>query len=144
MAKKETLQENCGRRKELTAARIRATRCAKLARVREHGLQREGKYDITPRTQKGRTEENRQLKDPECKNGLREQFQGETGITNTRTKWQLRLKSERTTSEFDTNAFGLEYVKRANGMSSGLRKIRKLTLWRGRPLPKRKMRSCTE
>jgi hypothetical protein len=75
-------------------------------------------------------EENRRLKGPECKNGiryrgLREQFQGKIGIKDLRTRWQLHLKSERTTSKFDRKAFGLEFVKRANGMSSGLRKIRK-------------------
>jgi hypothetical protein len=64
-------QENCGPRKELSATRIRTTRCAKVARGREHGLQRQGKDDIAPRTQKGRTEENRRFKCPECKNGTR-------------------------------------------------------------------------
>jgi hypothetical protein len=31
----------------------------------------------------------------------------------------------------------LEFVKRACGLSSGFRKMRKWTLWRGRPSPKR-------
>jgi hypothetical protein len=39
--------------------------------------------------------------------------------------------------------FKLQIVKRANEVSSGLRKIRKWTLWRSRPLPKRKNRSGT-
>jgi hypothetical protein len=133
-------QENCGLHKELDAVGIRATRCAKVARGRENGLQRKGKDDITPRTQKGRTEENRRLS-PECKNGvryrgLRQQFQGKIGVNDPRTRWQLRLMSERTTSEFARKAFGLEFVKRANGTCNGLRKIR----WRGRPPPKRKKR----
>jgi hypothetical protein len=40
--------------------------------------------------------------------------------------------------------FRLQIVKRAKEVSSGLRKIRKCTLWRGSPPPKRKERSCTE
>jgi hypothetical protein len=114
-----------------------------VARGREHRLQRQVKDDIAPRTRKGRTEENKGLKGPESKNGVRyrdfrQQFQGKTGIKDPRTRCQLRLKSERTTSEFDRKAFGLEFVKQANGMSNGLRKLRKWALWRGRPPPKRK------
>jgi hypothetical protein len=33
---------------------------------------------------------------------------------------------------------GLEFVKRATGMSSGLQKMRNWTLWRGQPILKRK------
>jgi hypothetical protein len=78
-------QEYCGLHKEFVAAGIRTTRCAKVAQGREHGLQRQGNDDIAPRTWKGRTEENKRLKGPECKNGvryrgLRQQFQGKTGI----------------------------------------------------------------
>jgi hypothetical protein len=96
-------QENCGPGKEFAAAIIRTTRCAKVARGREHGLQRQRNDDIAPRTRKRRTEENRRVKGPECKNGvryrgLRQQFQGKTGIKDPRTRWQLRLKKERTTT----------------------------------------------
>jgi hypothetical protein len=38
----------------------------------------------------------------------------------------------------------LEFVKRANGMCSGFRKMRTWILWRSWPPPKRKKRSCTE
>jgi hypothetical protein len=62
-------------------------------------------------------------------------------IKDLRTRWQLRLKSESKSSEFDRKAFGLEFVKRANGMSNGFRKIRKWTLWRVDPLQNGK-RSC--
>jgi hypothetical protein len=64
-------EENCGPRKEFAAAGIRMTHCAKVARGREHGLQRQGNDDIAPRTQKGRTETNRRFKGPESKNGIR-------------------------------------------------------------------------
>jgi hypothetical protein len=36
----------------------------------------------------------------------------------------------------DGKTFRLEILKRANEMSSRLEKLRKWTLWRGRPLPK--------
>jgi hypothetical protein len=72
MAQEKPLQENwdpenCGPHKELAAAGIRMTHCAKVARGREHRLQRQGNDDIAPRTQKGRTEENKRLKGPERK-----------------------------------------------------------------------------
>jgi hypothetical protein len=70
--------------------------------------------------------------------GLRQQLRSETRIKDLRTRWQLRLKSESKSSEFDRKASRLEFVKRANGMSNGFRKIRKWMLWRGRPPPKRK------
>jgi hypothetical protein len=50
-------KESCGPHKEFATARIRAIRCAKMARGRDHGLQRQG-IDVTaPRTQKQRKEE---------------------------------------------------------------------------------------
>jgi hypothetical protein len=52
----------CGRRSTLTAAGIRTTRCAKVARGREHGLHRQGKEDTVPRPRKGRTEKNERFK----------------------------------------------------------------------------------
>jgi hypothetical protein len=48
------------------------TRNAKVARRREHGLQIHGIDNIALRTRKGRTEENRRWKGPECKNGIRD------------------------------------------------------------------------
>jgi hypothetical protein len=85
-------------------------------------------------------------KGPECNNGLRnrglsQQLRGKTGIKDPLKRQQLRLESERTTSEFDRKAFELEFVKRANGMSNGLKKLKKWALWRGRPPLKRRKRS---
>jgi hypothetical protein len=79
-------QGNCRPRKELAAAGIRMTHSAKVARSREHGLQRQGKDDIAPRTPKGRTSRMKRWKDPECK----------LGIKNPDTRRQLLLKIERT------------------------------------------------
>jgi hypothetical protein len=60
-----------------------------------------------------------------------------TNVTRNRDfEEQLRLGSERTTSRRYRKTIGLEIVKRAVGLFSGLRKIRNLTLWRGRPSPR--------
>jgi hypothetical protein len=56
---------------------------------------------------------------------------GTNGTRNRDFKEQLRLRSERTTNGIYRKTIGLEIVKRAVGISSGLRKIRNWTLWRG-------------
>jgi hypothetical protein len=48
----------------------------------------------------------------------------------------MLLKIEKTSEEFDRKAFGLEFVMRATGMSSGLQKMRNWTLWRDWPPPR--------
>jgi hypothetical protein len=45
---------------------------------------------------------------------------------------------ERTSEELDRKTFGLEFVKRAFGISNGIREIKDWTLWSGRPPPKRR------
>jgi hypothetical protein len=147
--RKNVTQENCGPLKEFAAAGIRTTLCAKVERGREHGLQKQGENNIAPRTLKGRTMENNRLKNPKCKSGIsdigvKRQLRGKMGIKEPRTRWQLRLKSERTISEFARYDFGLEFIKQANDMSSRLQRIRIWTLWRGRPPPKRKKKLQAE
>jgi hypothetical protein len=88
---------------------------------------------VANETQKGRTEEERRWKSPECK----------MGIKDLGTRQQPRLKFERASGRFDGKAFGLEFVKRAAGMSSGLRKVREWTVWRGRPTPIGEIRNWT-
>jgi hypothetical protein len=61
---------------------MRMTQSAKVARGREHGLQREAKYDIAPRAPKGRTFRINRWKDPECKIGIKDPYR----------RQQLRLK----------------------------------------------------
>jgi hypothetical protein len=53
-------------------------------------------------------------------------------------KEQLYLLNERKTSGIYKKTIGLEIVKRAVRISSGMRKVTDWTLWRGRPPPKRK------
>jgi hypothetical protein len=89
------------------------------------------------------------LEGPRMKNGirdrgLRQQLQGDKRIKNPGTRRQLNLKIERTSEEFNRKALVLEFMKRATRMFSGLRKMRNLTLWKGRPPLKRKKRRHTE
>jgi hypothetical protein len=138
------IQENYGPRSTLTAAGIMTTRCAKVARGREHGLQRQGKDDIAPITHKQRKEEGKGLwKGPECNSGirdrgLREQLQGTMGIRDLCGRGPLYLRNKGTTSGINKRAIVLEIAKRVVVTPSWFRKIRKWTLWRGRLPPKRK------
>jgi hypothetical protein len=162
----KSLEKNCGPRKEFAASGIRMTRCAKVARGREHGLQRQGTDNIAPRTRKGRTEENRSFNCPECKNGIsnrgrKQQLRGRMRISDLCGGQPLNLRKERTAtngiegwsagqrshlgSEGTLNKnvdeiFRGKIGKQVVGTSSGLQKIRKWALWRGRPPPKRKKR----
>jgi hypothetical protein len=86
------------------------THSAKVAQRGEHGLQRQGKDDIAPRTLKGQTSRMKCWRGPECKIGIKYQDP----------RWQLHLKIERTSEGMSRKAFGLEFVKRAIGMFSGL------------------------
>jgi hypothetical protein len=85
---------------------MRMTHSAEVARRRAHGLQRQEKDDIAPRTPKGRTSRKKRWKGLECK----------IGIKNPGTRQQLRRKFERTSEEFDRNACRLEFMKRATWM----------------------------
>jgi hypothetical protein len=142
-------QGKCGPRKELAAAGRKMTHCAKVEQSKGCGLQgcsheglsvKQGLWKNQTRnkfariTWKGRTLRRRQVMCQEGTNGTRNQD----------FKEQLWLGSKRTTSEFDRKAFGLEFVKQATGMSSGLQKMRNWTLWRGRPPLKQKKRLHTE
>jgi hypothetical protein len=139
-------QRNYGPRKELAAGGRKMTHCAKVAQRKGRGLQgrshegpsvEQGRKNQTRNkfargTQRGRTLGMRQL--------MRQE--GTNGTGNQDFEEQLRLGSERTAREFDRMAFGLEFVKQATGMSSGLRNMRNWTLWRARPPPTRKT-GCT-
>jgi hypothetical protein len=158
--RKIVTQGNCGPRKRLTAAGIRTTPCAKVARGREHGLQRQGKDDIVPQTQKQQKEGEGLWKDPECNSGirdrgLREQLRGRMRISDQCGGQPPCLKKEKTTTNgirgcsagqrshlgsegtLNRNLYEIfigRIAKQVVVTPSGLQKIRKLTLWRGRPL----------
>jgi hypothetical protein len=102
---------------------MRTTLHAKVTRRKEHRDQGQCKNDVALKTTKGWTFGKKCWKGPGCK----------IGIKNPGTRQQLCLKIKRTSEGFDRKAFGLEFVKQATGMSSGLGKVRDWTVWRGRP-----------
>jgi hypothetical protein len=56
----------------------------------------------------------------------------------------LHLENKKTTKGIYWKTIGLEIVNQAVGISTRLRRIRKWTLWRGRPPPKQKKKLCME
>jgi hypothetical protein len=72
----------------------------------------------------------RRRKGPECNGGIKDRS----------ARLQLRLRKERTSGRILRRTVELEIEKRIVGSSSRLRKVSDWTLWRGRPLPKRKER----
>jgi hypothetical protein len=65
-------QGNCGPRKELAAAGRSMTHSATVARRRGHDRKRYDQDIVTEEIRKGRTEQNRRRKSPECNNGIRD------------------------------------------------------------------------
>jgi hypothetical protein len=128
----ERIRGNCGSRKKLTAVGMMTHR-AKVARRKGHGLQRQGKNNVAPKTTKRRTFGKKCWNAPQCK----------IVIKNPGTRRQLRLKIERISEGFDRKVFGLEFVRRATGIPSGLRKARERTVWTGRPTLERKNKDRT-
>jgi hypothetical protein len=118
--------------KKFVAAGRKMTHRAGMARSKVHVIrknQTRGKLDRG--TRKGRTNEKRLWKGPECK----------TGIQHPGTRWQLRLKTERTSDGIDRKAFGMDFMKRAAGRSWGLRKMRNWTVWRSQSPPEQDIRN---
>jgi hypothetical protein len=82
-------------------------------------------------TQKGWTFRKKHRVDPE----------GSTGVKDPSTRRQLRLKNEKTASQIFEKPFRLQIMKREDGSSVGILKIRNWSLWRVRPPPKRKKKN---
>jgi hypothetical protein len=149
MAQENSLEKNCGPRSTLTAAGIIMTRHAGVA-------WRRGKFVRKDRTRKQPEQETQKRrkevglwKGPDCNSGirdrgLRQQVRRRMRIRDLCGRRPLYLRNEGTTSMIYRKAIRLEIVKRALGISSVFRKTRKWILWRGRPPPERKKRSCTE
>jgi hypothetical protein len=132
--RKSRTQANCGLRKEVTAAGMKVTHCA------GHRRNEQNKDDVLPKSPKGGTFEKRLWKGPKCKNGIRDR--GRRRIKDHSTRRQLHLKIKWTSEQIDRKTLyetsREKIVKRAPGMSIGLRQGRNWTLWRGRPPPKQK------
>jgi hypothetical protein len=130
VVRKIVTKGNYGPSKTLTVEGRRTTSRATVAWQSENVVRKDCVRDQTEQeTAKGR-------KDGGLWNGRK----CNSGIKDHRTRQQLRLGNEKTTSMIYRKAIRLEIVKRTLRISSVVRKIRKWTLWRGRPPPKRKKR----
>lgn len=125
---KERTQGKDECRKKLAAARRMMTSRAGVAQCKGHRRQCHGQDNVV-RAQKGRTLGRRQ----------RMHREGSTETRYQGLRQQLRSMWEFT--KIYTEAFGLGFVKQAAGMSSGSRKVRDWTLWRGRPFRSEKTRT---
>jgi hypothetical protein len=146
--RKSWTQRNCGLRKEVTAAGIKVTRRAGVARrkrdfVRKYPTRDIGEQEILKR----RTEENKGWKGPECENGVRDrglklQLRGNKQTKNPTTndieRWnpgeRAPLGSGGVRKKGICDIFREKIVEHIVGTSSGLRRRKKWTLWRGRSL----------
>jgi hypothetical protein len=148
--RKIVTQGNCGPRSTLSAAEIMMTRHAGVAWRREKFVRKDRtRNQAEQETQKRRKEGERLWKVPECTSGirdrgLRQQVRRRMRIRDLCCRRPPYLRNEGTTSGIYRRAIVLEIAKQVVGTSNVLRKIRKWILWRGRPPPKRKKRSCTE
>jgi hypothetical protein len=139
-------QRNCGLRKEVTAAGMRITRCA------GHRRKGQNKDDVERETRKG-TFEKKLWKGSDCNNdirnrGLRQQLQGKNAVKDLGggrprylRKRELKMLQLESTGNLDTTfrkTTRLGIAKRIAGSVVALQRIKKWTLWRGRPPPKRK------
>jgi hypothetical protein len=145
--RKSRTPRNCGLRKEVTAARMMITCCA------GHRRKGQNKDDVEQETQKRQTEENGRWRGPECNSdirdrGLRQQPQGRNAVKDLGggrprylRKRDLKMLQLESTGNLDTTFMKttkLRIAKRIAGSPIGLQRIKKWTLWRGRPPPKHK------
>jgi hypothetical protein len=146
------MQRNCGLRKEVTAAGIKVTRRAGVARHKRDFVRKYPTRDIVEQEiPKRRTEENKRWKGPECENGIRDrglkqQLRGNKQRKNPTTNdiegWNPRerapLGGGGMRKEDICDIFREKIMEHGIGTSSDLRRKKNWTLWRGRSPPKRK------
>jgi hypothetical protein len=115
-------QENCGPRSKLTAAGIKMTRHAwrKEKVVRKDCVRDQREQEI----QRGRT--------------FGKGCQQESDCSNCERSRRVEEKAHRSKGKKTAESFRGRIARQVVVTPSWLRKIRKLTLWRGRPHPKRK------
>jgi hypothetical protein len=121
--------ENCGPRKDVTAAGKKVTRCAGHRGKRNISL-------YTWKSPKGGTFENRCRKGPQCNTGIK------NPTINSIERWspgeRAFLGSGETRKKDIYEILREKIMKHVVETSSGLQQMRNWTLWRGRPPPKRK------
>jgi hypothetical protein len=128
--------------RKLTVAGRKIIRRARVARCKRGVFRKDwirAKVERETRRAGTRHEGKMGRKDIGCRRSLYRRRKRTTtdGIREWKSE-QPRLKSERTTSEIYRKTIGLEVVKRATEMTTGLLKMRSWTLKRGKPPPKRK------
>jgi hypothetical protein len=97
--------------------------------------------NVASRNQRGRMCKMRPWIGPECNNGiegrgLNQKLQGRIRIKDPDAKLQLHLRIEQMSDGIDVKIFRLENQKRTAESIMALRKMKKWTLWKGRPPPK--------
>jgi hypothetical protein len=135
-------QSCCESTKRVTVAGKMTSRRAKVARLMRDIARRECTVDnVVSRNQRGRTCKMRPWIGLECNNGTRgrglnQKLQGRSRIKDPDAKLQLHLRIEQTSDGIDVKIFRLENEKRTTESFMVLRKMKKWTLWKGRPPPK--------
>jgi hypothetical protein len=145
---KELTRSDCGSGKKLAASCRKMSSCAAVAWRKRNLLGTFGTQENCGPHKKLTTAGRR--KGPECKNsirdrGLKQQQRGSERKKDPGDRRSIYVRQKRITSLIYRNTIELEIVKRAVGISSRLRRVRKLrkwALWRGRPSPKRKKKTC--
>jgi hypothetical protein len=136
-------QEICGRRKELAIARIRMTHCAQV--VRRKGRSHGG-TSVEQGRRKNQTKNKFATGTSKSRTPRRRQRATQQGNNRTRKRNPKEIRRESKGNVFQTfgKTAGIKFAKRVSRSIVGLRRIRKWTLWRGRPPPKRKMKFQAE
>jgi hypothetical protein len=145
----------CGPRSKLTAAGIKMTRHARVAWRRESYVRKDWTTDKVEREARRSRMLRRRLRSHQ-ENGKRisDQCGGqppylrkEKTTTNgggSSSVQQSHVESGVMLKKILSAIFRVKVAKQVVGTSRGLQRMKKWTLWRGRPPPKRKKRSCTE
>jgi hypothetical protein len=130
-------QEICGRRKELAIAGIRMTHCAQV--VRRKGRSHEG-MSVELGRWKNQTKNKFARGTSKSRTPRRRQRATQQGNKRTRKRNPKELQRESMGNVIQAfgKTTGLNFEERVSRSTVGLRRIRKWTLWRGRPPQKRK------
>jgi hypothetical protein len=120
----------CGLRKDVTATGMRITLCA------GHGRTGQNKDDAEREIRKGRTKKNRRWKGPLCKTEIKNPTMNNIKGRNPGERAPLGSGVSRKKDIRDI--FREKIMEHGVGISSGLQRRKKWTLWRGRPPPKLK------
>jgi hypothetical protein len=135
-------QSRCESTKRVTIAGKTTSRRAKVAWLMRDIARRECTGDnVASSNQRGHTCKKRPWIGSQCNSGiggrgLKQKLQGRIGIKNPDAILQMRLRIEQTSDGINVKHFRLQNKKRTAESLMVLRKMKKWTLWKGRPPPK--------